>query len=76
MAKIKFEWQLEGNEAGEVFVHHLTSPRFTVKLIIEGQQPDIRVAFEAKWKDPSQGGFDWYFKALDFYNSTVAKFPK
>ena len=76
MAAIKFEWQLEVTKSGEIFIHHLSAPRFSVQLIIEGSEPNIQVVFKAKWKDRPQGGFDWYFKALEFYNSSIAKMPR
>jgi hypothetical protein len=72
---VTFEWQLEVNEAG-FFVYHLIGPRFRVQIIIEGEQPDICVTFKAKWQDQAQPGFDWYFKALEFYNSNITKLPK
>lgn len=62
------EWKLEITEAGEIFVQHLTLPRFTVQLIIMSGQPDPCVHFKMNWMDAKQGGFDWHFKALEFYN--------
>jgi hypothetical protein len=67
------EWQLEITEKGEIFVQHLALPRFTMQIIIEGQQPNIGVRFKGKWIDQEVGGFDWYFKALEFYNNAPKK---
>lgn len=64
------EWQLTITTEGEIFVQHLVLPRFTMQIIIEGHQPDISVRFKGKWIDREQGGFDWYFKALEFYNNS------
>jgi hypothetical protein len=67
------EWQLEITKKGEIFVQHLALPRFTMQIIIEGQQPNISVRFKGKWIDQKVGGFDWYFKALEFYNNAPKK---
>lgn len=61
------DWQLL-IENGEVFVSHVTYPRFATQIIIEGQQPEMSFSFKIKWKDPEQGRFDWMVKALEFYN--------
>lgn len=63
------EWQLEITEKGEIFVQHLVLPRFTMQIIIGGQQPNISIRFKSKWTDREVGGLDWYLKALEFYNS-------
>ena len=62
------EWRLTINEKSEIFVEHFTIPRFTTQIIIKTGQSDTSVSFKSKWQDLEQGGFDWYFKALEFYN--------
>ena len=63
------EWQLQINEAGEILVHHFTSPRFTVQIIITNGQPDLWVQFKTNWKDAKEGDLYWQLKALEFYNN-------
>ncbi len=63
------EWQLQITEAGEIFVEHFTSPRFTVQIIITNGQPNPCVHFKMNWKDAKQGDLYWHLKALEFYNN-------
>jgi hypothetical protein len=63
------EWQLQITEAGEMFVEHFTSPRFTVQIIITNGQPNPCVHFKMNWKDAKQGDLYWHLKALEFYNN-------
>jgi hypothetical protein len=63
------EWQLEITEKSEIFVQHRITPKFTMQIIIEGQQPNINIRFKGKWINQEVGELDWYFKALEFYNN-------
>lgn len=63
------EWQLEITVTGEIYVQHLTVPRFIVQIIIANGQPDLCVNFKMSWKDAKAGDFYWHLKALEFYNN-------
>jgi hypothetical protein len=63
------EWQLEITEKGEIFVQHITLPRFTAQIIIHSSQPEPCVAFKSKWTDQKLDEMGWYLKALEFYNN-------
>jgi hypothetical protein len=67
------EWQLYISEKGEVFVHHITLPRFTVQIIFHSDQPKPHVSFKSKWEDQKLEEMDWYLKALEFYNNAPKK---
>ena len=73
--KREHEWQ-SWVEGGEIFAKHLVLPPFVTEVIIEGARSGIAGFMQAKWEDRKQGGLDWQFKALEFYNHAIRHAPR
>jgi len=61
-------WQLE-RRGEEVFVHHVATPRFVVKIELLADQSNPAVTFKPTWNDevPPKAALDLLLRALDFY---------